>query len=326
MTVRRPSQTASTVSPIQQEQGATSSSSATTTSPHAFRFTETIPTITSPLRKTERQRSGSSPLVHALEGEDIDIPGHTTVGGGTSSVGLGLGSPSGPAGRQNRISSFASSPLAAPFQASPGSPRNTTSFKHPSSPSSGGRRRGVREYWKRAMILNPIKLPIQHPYIRLFLTVSVWAVGIWTILHIALPSRIADSAGSLKVLRSYRKHPIVEQQQPSSEILLSTAFPLPESRPIDSYPSPDPRWRPILPLSPPSPPFPRLRATRFLPSKCMESWFADGEMFCSRLELGDEDTLDVTWLWVNGSDTRWKKDLHKYRDDAGIISPDHHFR
>jgi hypothetical protein len=58
----------------------------------------------------------------------------------------------------------------------------------------------------------------------------------------------------------------------------------------------------------------------------MESWFADGEMFCSRKEIGPEDMLDVTWLWVNGSDTRWKEGLDKASKQAGIVSPARHFR
>lgn len=58
----------------------------------------------------------------------------------------------------------------------------------------------------------------------------------------------------------------------------------------------------------------------------MEQWFADGETTCGAADLGPEETLDVTWLWVNGTDPKWRDALIAARKEAGVYSPDHHFR
>lgn len=121
---------------------------------------------------------------------------------------------------------------------------------------------------------------------------------------------------------------VTSRTQPISPgpLVLSTDYPEPPSRPLDGIPHPDARWRPLKPLDPPKAPFPRLRPTRFLPDRCLESWFANGEIMCPRSDVGPEDPLDVTWLWVNGSDPRWRKDMVEHRNKQGIASPDHHFR
>ena len=113
----------------------------------------------------------------------------------------------------------------------------------------------------------------------------------------------------------------------ADEYFLSTSFPPPPSRRgDDSLDSVDPRYRPHRPLDPPEAPFPRLRPTRFLPPRCMEQWFADGETTCGSIELGPEEQLDATWLWVNGTDPRWRESLIEARNKAGVYSPEHHFR
>lgn len=93
-----------------------------------------------------------------------------------------------------------------------------------------------------------------------------------------------------------------------------------------SFESTDPRYRPFKPLDPPKAPFPRLTSTRLLPAHCMEHWFAEGELRCDRSDLGEEERLDATWLWVNGSDPRWRTSMQQWREKEGIFSPDHHFR
>jgi 3-O-alpha-D-mannopyranosyl-alpha-D-mannopyranose xylosylphosphotransferase len=85
-------------------------------------------------------------------------------------------------------------------------------------------------------------------------------------------------------------------------------------------------YRPFHPLPEEEAPFPVLRPTRFLPPKCLESWFADGELACSGEELGSEETLDVTWLWVNGTDKRWQQDMEYWSKKLGVHSPARHFR
>ncbi|RSH79984.1 Xanthine phosphoribosyltransferase 1 [Apiotrichum porosum] len=101
--------------------------------------------------------------------------------------------------------------------------------------------------------------------------------------------------------------------------------PTPDRQGEDSLDSLDPRYRPFAPIPPPSP-FPRLRPTRFLPKHCMESWFMDGEITCTPEELGEEDTLDATWLWVNGSDSRWAGEMATWRKVHNVYSPERHFR
>lgn len=91
-------------------------------------------------------------------------------------------------------------------------------------------------------------------------------------------------------------------------------------------PNADPLYRALAPLQPPTPPFPVLRQTRVLPLKCLEAWFIRGELDCSLKDIGAEDKLDVTWLWVNGSDTRWSDEMIYWRRRHDIYSPDFHFR
>ncbi|KAL1407040.1 Xanthine phosphoribosyltransferase 1 [Vanrija albida] len=108
---------------------------------------------------------------------------------------------------------------------------------------------------------------------------------------------------------------------------LSDKFPPPPPREGEDWrDSVDPRYRPLAPLTQPSAPFPRLRPTRFLPQRCLEAWFADGRSVCDADELGPEETLDAAWLWVNGSDRRWREEMVYWRQHEGIYSPEHHFR
>lgn len=107
----------------------------------------------------------------------------------------------------------------------------------------------------------------------------------------------------------------------------SSFWPGPIDRESDGdFESTDPRYRPFKPLDPPIPPFPRLLPTRFMPAHCMEHWFADGELRCDGSDLGEEEQLDATWLWVNGSDPRWRASMLQWRANEGIFSPEHHFR
>lgn len=94
----------------------------------------------------------------------------------------------------------------------------------------------------------------------------------------------------------------------------------------DSQDSPHPLYRALVPLGPPAAPFPRLERTRMLPPACMESWFMHGELRCDAEAVGPEEKLDVTWLWVNGSDMRWREEREHWQRHHGIHSPDFHFR
>lgn len=96
-------------------------------------------------------------------------------------------------------------------------------------------------------------------------------------------------------------------------------------RPEDWHDSVDPLHRPFEPLRQPKR-FPHLKPTRFLPSACLESWLADGKLECDHATLGEEDTLDIVWLWVNGSDNRWQAEFEHWHEHHGINSPMRHFR
>lgn len=112
----------------------------------------------------------------------------------------------------------------------------------------------------------------------------------------------------------------------SGNRLLSADFPAPPQRAGDELDSRDPRYRALVALPPPPPPFPQLRPTRFLPTHCMESWFIHGTTNCGKHDLGSEEKLDATWTWVNGSDGRWRGEMEYWRREAGIYSPEQHFR
>lgn len=149
---------------------------------------------------------------------------------------------------------------------------------------------------------------------RVLTPILLWMSAIWLIhrflFAIPLPSLTT----------------ILPQQQASNHHLSDKYPPPPQREGEDSLDSLDPRYRPLAPLAQPNAPFPRLRPTRFLPSRCLEAWLAEGELICDTDELGPEETLDATWLWVNGSDRRWKDEMVYWRQQEGIYSPEHHFR
>ncbi|KAK8847626.1 hypothetical protein IAR55_005485 [Kwoniella newhampshirensis] len=155
-----------------------------------------------------------------------------------------------------------------------------------------------------------------RPYLspRNVSSILLWTLAVWLIHHFLLPLPLP------RISRS-------NQKPKASDHLLSTSFPPPPLRAGDDLiDSLDPRWRPFAPIPPPNPPFPRLRPTRFLPPKCLEQWFTDGETLCGKDEMGEEEKLDATWLWVNGSDHRWRDSMIHWRSEESVYSPEHHFR
>ncbi|WWC59711.1 uncharacterized protein I303_102273 [Kwoniella dejecticola CBS 10117] len=164
----------------------------------------------------------------------------------------------------------------------------------------------------RAAILRHIR-PFLTP--RFVTPFFLWIGALWVIHNFLIPLPLPRLSATDR------------KKGTSSDHHLSTAFPQPPLRTGDDLlDSVDPRWRPFDPLPPPDPPFPRLRPTRFLPARCLEQWFADGETLCGRGEMGEEETLDATWLWVNGSDHRWRDSMVHWRTVEGVYSPEHHFR
>ncbi|OWZ34687.1 hypothetical protein C355_05358 [Cryptococcus neoformans Th84] len=147
---------------------------------------------------------------------------------------------------------------------------------------------------------------------RTLTPVFLWTLALWLIHHFLFPL----------------SSPFAKLAKPKAEEhFLSTTFPPPAQRlGDDRLDSVDPRWRAYHPLPAPEPPFPRLRPTRFLPPQCLEQWFAEGETLCGAKEMGEEETLDATWLWVNGSDHRWRDSMVEWREKENVNSPERHYR
>jgi hypothetical protein len=98
------------------------------------------------------------------------------------------------------------------------------------------------------------------------------------------------------------------------------------SRLDDFIDSPDPLYRPFVPVDQPSYPFPILQDSSKTDSRCLEGWLLSGESACRPEEWKHEANLDVVWTWVNGSDPRWKEAMSKAARDEGIFSPGFHYR
>lgn len=181
----------------------------------------------------------------------------------------------------------------------------------------------------RSFLMNPLAIPLNHPYIRLLATLVVYGLTLTVLTSSLSRTSVVGDSSIIQRLKGGTSESALSDDKISvlaSQLRESSVFPLPPHRPLDTYASPNSSYRAVLPLRPPPVPFPQLRATKFLPDKCLEGWFAHGEMMCSRAELGEEDELDVTYLWVNGSDSRWKEKMIQQRVEKGIYSPEHHFR
>lgn len=151
---------------------------------------------------------------------------------------------------------------------------------------------------------------------RVLAPVMLWTLSLW-LIHTYL---FELPVFSVSLWRS-------PSSDEAASARLPPEFPSPMDREGEDWlDSVDPRRRPFSPHNPPKDPFPKLRPTRFLPDRCLVTWFMDGETTCGSVELGPEDTLDATWLWVNGSDTRWVDEMRHFREAMGVKSPSRHFR
>ncbi|KAL7419077.1 Xanthine phosphoribosyltransferase 1 [Cryptotrichosporon argae] len=204
-----------------------------------------------------------------------------------------------------------SSAHASSLSLDPGPP----SRPHMRRPSLDQRRRRDAES-NVSLSLPPLPYRVRHLLSpRVAGLVLLWLAGLYALHRTLLPLPVP----SLPRAR--------QKASQADAYLLATAFPSPPRREgDDALPSRDPRYRPYRPLEPADAPFPRLRPTRLLPRKCMEEWFLNGETTCGARELGEEEKLDATWLWVNGSDPRWAAELAEYRTRDGVLSPERHFR
>lgn len=178
----------------------------------------------------------------------------------------------------------------------------------------------------RRWILNPLLITTGKYHLRSISTLFIWLLTLWTLVNYLLPPSPTISNSQSQFKNSFDWIPSPWKSKAKAPVIPTPYFPEPSARPGDAFNSPNRLYRPFRPLEGPDVPFPRLRPTRFLPPKCLESWFADGEILCGRHQLGPEEMLDITWLWVNGSDARWQKDMQRVRQEKGIYSPEHHFR
>ena len=182
-----------------------------------------------------------------------------------------------------------------------------------STPKALGRARSPTSPLPRTSSLPRAVFYLLRP--RVISSLLLWSLAIYLLHHYLLPLPVPSLNFRLKT------------QPAAADHFLSTTFPTPPLREGNDWlDSVDPRYRPFLPLQPPDSPFPRLRPTRFLPPRCLEQWFSDGETLCGKVELGEEEKLDATWLWVNGTDERWRESMLLWREREGVYSPEHHFR
>lgn len=164
-------------------------------------------------------------------------------------------------------------------------------------PSSFGRiqerRSGISTSGIRAFLVNPLAIPKSHPYLRILSTIIVYGLTLTVVSSwLGSTSAVGDSAIIQRIKGSQQSAlSDTEILRLAENLRLSSVFPLPPNRPIDKYGSPNAAYRALHPLAPPPAPFPELRATRFLPDRCLEGWFIHGEIMCSRAEIGEEDQL-----------------------------------
>ena len=142
----------------------------------------------------------------------------------------------------------------------------------------------------------------------------LWALCLWMIHHYLLPLPLPSLPRRIQSAAKGDDH------------FLSSAFPPPPLRDgDDSLDSVDPRWRPLSPLAPPDAPFPRLRPTR-LRRAAWSSGLRTARCCAARRSSVPRKNWDAIWLWVNGSDHRWRDSMVHWRAEEGIYSPEHHFR
>jgi hypothetical protein len=215
--------------------------------------------------------------------------------------------PTTPPGRSSRPSGNRSSPghstLGLTMPDSPGRRRSYAgAWQQPSRSSISmedpavyarivDRRSGVSPSGLRSFLVNPLAVPTSHPYLRVLATIVVYGLTLTVVSSwLGNTSAVVDSS-LLQRIKGQSSLSDLEITRLAEELRLSSSFPLPPNRPVDRYGSPNAAYRALYPLAPPPAPFPALRATHFLPDRCLEGWFAHGEILCSRHEIGEEDQL-----------------------------------
>jgi hypothetical protein len=144
----------------------------------------------------------------------------------------------------------------------------------------------------KAFLSNPLAIPTNRPYLRLFITLLLWGLSITVITNL-IGASTPEPATLLARLKGTHYSGLADWEiLDRAEMLRShSAFPHPPNRPLDRLASPNDAYRALHPLKQPPKPFPELRATKFLPDRCLEGWFIQGEMLCARAEVGEEDQL-----------------------------------
>ena len=216
--------------------------------------------------------------------------------------------PASPSGRSSRQAGNSPSSLGLTMPDSPGRRRSYAgAWQQPSTigssrmsaedPASHGRvsdrRSGISSSGMRSFLVNPLAIPTSHPYLRLLSTLVIYGLTLTVVSSWLGSTSTVTESGILQRIKGTSQSSLSDREilRLGEELRLSSVFPLPPSRPIDRYGSSNPAYRAMHPLAPPPAPFPALRATHFLPDRCLEGWFAHGEIMCSRAEIGEEDQL-----------------------------------
>jgi hypothetical protein len=190
-----------------------------------------------------------------------------------------------------------SSPLKPVFEETIGFPsqsglRTTSSVTPLAEERPSQSKSGISYSNVKAFLANPLAIPKNRPYLRLFVTLLIYGISFTLITNLTGHSA-PEPAVLLARLKGTRYSGLADWEilDRAEKLRLHSAFPHPPDRPFDRLASPNDAYRALHPLKQPPKPFPELRATKFLPDRCLEGWFIQGEMLCSRAEVGEEDQL-----------------------------------
>jgi len=144
----------------------------------------------------------------------------------------------------------------------------------------------------KAFLSNPLAIPTNRPYLRLLITLLIWGLSITVITNL-IGASTPEPATLLARLKGTHYSGLADWEilDRAENLRSHSPFPHPPNRPLDRLASPNEAYRAMHPLKQPPKPFPELRATKFLPDRCLEGWFVHGEMLCARAEVGEEDQL-----------------------------------
>ena len=185
-----------------------------------------------------------------------------------------------------------SSPLRPVFEDTIGLPSSSGQDTTTTSSAGQSSKSSISYSNVKAFLSNPLAIPTNRPYLRLFVTLLIWGLSITLITNL-IGASSPEPTILLARLKGTHYSGLADWEilDRAEALRAHSAFPHPPNRPLDRLASPNDAYRPLHPLKQPPKPFPELRATKFLPDRCLEGWFIQGEMLCARAEVGEEDQL-----------------------------------